>query len=104
MADIQDSEFDEIFSRYGTILIPTKASSRDGILTGQREIRIDLTREIERKIEVIFGTTKDGKNYAIETNDNNLKYTCPDLIRFELKELCFAITLTKDTGAQNALV
>ena len=91
MADIQDSEFDEIFNKYGTILIPTKAASRDGILTGQREVRIDLTREIERKIEVIFGTTKDGKNYAIETNDNNVQYTCSDsdTIRAKGTLLCY---------------
>ena len=78
MANIADEEFDNIFAKYGHIIVPTNAASRDGILTGQRELRIDLTKEIERKIEVLFGTTADGNDYAIEATDNDIKYTCSD--------------------------
>ena len=78
MVNIPDCEFDSIFKKYGTIIVPTKAASRDGILTGQRELRVDLTKEIERKIEVIFATTSDGIDYAIESTDNDVKYTCSD--------------------------
>ena len=78
MANIADEEFNSIFKKYGNIIVPTNAASRDGILTGQRELRIDLTKEIERKIDVIFATTSEGVDYAIETTDNDVKYTCSD--------------------------
>ena len=77
MVNIPDCEFDKILKKYGNIIILTNAVSCDGILTGQREVRIDLTKEIERKTRVIFVTTS-GIDFAIESTDNDVKYTCSD--------------------------
>ena len=78
MVNIPDCEVDTILKKYGNIIILTNAVSREGILTGQREVRIDLTKEIERKTKVIFVATSDGIDFAIESTDNDVKYTCSD--------------------------
>ena len=60
IATIKDHEFDTFFARYGTIIESCTSSVRDGTLTGQRSIKIDIMREIPRKIDIVFASTKEG--------------------------------------------
>ena len=67
MATIQDEEFDTFFKRYGTIIQNCKPSIKDGIMTGNRSIKIDLHKEIERKVDIIFATGEEG-DYVIDAS------------------------------------
>ena len=82
MATIKDQEFNTFFARYGTIIEGCTSSVRDGTLTGQRSIKIDIMREIPRKIDIVFASTKEG-NVVFE--EKEMPYLMDDKDTFRAK-------------------
>ena len=88
MAAIHDSEFDSYFAKYGTIIDKFTSTIREGTLTGQRTLKLDLLREIPRKVEIAFAKTSDG-DVVFEMKDIAHKMSDSDSFRAKGNRLVY---------------